>query len=180
MNRRSPLPPLAPPLVVVMGVSGTGKTTVGNRLAARLGVPFVEGDRFHPPANIAKMSRGQPLGDADRRPWLEALAAELDRARRAGGGGVLACSALRASYRTILRAGHDDVAFVFLDGTPDLVERRLAARRGHFMPAALLASQFAALEAPNGGEHAIRVDVAAAPDAIVDSVLNSLARAPRG
>ena len=162
------------PLVVVMGVAGIGKTTVGERLAARLGVPFVEGDRFHPPANIAKMSQGRPLDDADRRPWLEALAAELDRVRRAGTGVVLACSALRVTYRAILRGGHDDVAFVFLDGTPDLVESRLAARRGHFMPPALLASQFAALEAPDGGEHAIRVDVAAAPDAIVESLVQQI------
>jgi carbohydrate kinase (thermoresistant glucokinase family) len=148
---------------------------VGERLAARLGVAFVEGDRFHPPANIAKMSRGQPLDDSDRLPWLAALAAELDRARRAGVGLVLACSALRGFYRAILRGGHDDVAFVFLEGTPALVEDRLAARRGHFMPPALLASQFAALEAPDAGEHAIRVDVAAPPDAIVEAVVNKLA-----
>src|SRR5438045_3282709 len=113
-------------IIVVMGVSGVGKTTVGERLAARLAVPFIEGDRFHPPANIAKMSSGAPLDDADRRPWLEALAVELDRVRRAGTGIVLACSALRRSYRDLLRAGHGDVDFVFLSGDKDLIRRRLA------------------------------------------------------
>lgn len=166
-------------IVVVMGVSGVGKTTVGERLAGRLGVRFIEGDRFHPPANIAKMSGGAPLDDADRRPWLEALAAELDRSRRAGQGIVLACSALRASYRAILRGGHDDVEFVFLDGIKTLVQDRLAARHDHFMPSALLDSQYAALEAPNGGERAIRIAVEGAPDAIVDAVLQQLRRSRR-
>src|SRR5215472_138015 len=119
-------------IIVVMGVSGVGKTTIGVRLAERLGVPFVEGDSFHPPANIAKMSSGVPLDDADRLPWLEALAAELDRARRTGGGIVLVCSALRRSYRDILRDGHDDVVFLLLAGDKTLIGERLASRRGHF------------------------------------------------
>jgi carbohydrate kinase (thermoresistant glucokinase family) len=161
-------------IVVVMGVSGVGKTTVGERLAARLGADFLEGDRFHPAANIAKMSSGVPLDDADRRPWLEALATELDRFRRRGAAVVLTCSALRESYRAILRGRYDDVAFVFLDGTKTLVQGRLAARRGHFMPPGLLDSQFAALEAPEAAEPAIRVDVDATPEAIVEAVLQRL------
>jgi gluconokinase len=158
-------------IVVVMGVAGAGKTTVGERLAARLGARFLEGDRFHPAANVAKMSRGEPLGDGDRRPWLEALAGELDRARRAGSSVVLACSALRRVYRDILRGGHDDLVFVFLDGPKPLIGGRLGARRGHFMPAALLDSQFAALEPPGDDERAVRADVAAAPEDIVEDAL---------
>ncbi len=161
-------------IVVIMGVSGVGKTTVGERLAAQLGADFLEGDRFHPAANIAKMSSGVPLDDDDRGPWLMALAAELDRFRRRGAGVVLTCSALRESYRAILRGGHDDVAFVFLDGTKSLVQSRLAARRGHFMPPGLLDSQFAALEAPDADEHAVRVGVDATPEAIVEAVLQRL------
>jgi gluconokinase len=161
-------------IVVVMGVSGVGKTTVGERLAAALGAAFLEGDRFHPAANVIKMSSGVPLDDDDRRPWLEALAAELDGFRRRGARVVLTCSALRESYRATLRGGHGDVAFVFLDGTKALVGSRLAARRGHFMPPGLLDSQFAALEAPEVAEHAIRVDVDATPEAIVDAVLQRL------
>jgi carbohydrate kinase (thermoresistant glucokinase family) len=162
-------------ILVVMGVSGSGKTTIGVRLAKRLGLPFVEGDRFHPPANIAKMSSGVPLDDADRRPWLEALAGELDRARRAGAGIVLVCSALRRAYRDILRAGHSDVVFVFLDGDKALIRCRLKGRRGHFMPAALLDSQFATLERPAPDERAVRVAIGGEPDAIVETVLAALA-----
>src|SRR5262249_56101619 len=113
-------------IMVVMGVSGVGKTTIGVRLAERLGVPFDEGDSFHPPANIAKMSSGVPLDDADRLPWLEALAEELDRARRTGGGIVLVCSALRRSYRDILRDGRDGVGFLFLARRQNLSGARLA------------------------------------------------------
>src|SRR5436309_11928441 len=108
--------PKPPQIIVVMGVSGVGKTTVGRRLAAQLGLEFLEGDTFHPPENVAKMASGQPLDDADRRPWLAALAGALDRARRAGTGVVLGASALRRAYRDILRDGHDDVVFVFLSG----------------------------------------------------------------
>jgi gluconokinase len=161
-------------IIVVMGVSGAGKTTVGERLAAVLGARFVEGDRHHPPANVAKMSRGVPLGDADRLPWLEALARELQRSRAAGGGIVLACSALRRAYRDILRAGHDDVHFVFLDGEKPLIRRRLDERHDHFMPPALLDSQFAALEPPGADERVVRADVAADPEEIVAAVLKTL------
>src|SRR5207237_9675615 len=116
--------------------------------AAKRGREFLEGDTFHPPENVAKMASGQPLDDADRRPWLEALAGALDRARRAGTGVVLGASALRRAYRDILRDGHDDVVFVFLSGDRGLIRRRLEQRRGHFMPPGLIDSQFAALEPP--------------------------------
>src|SRR5260221_7925551 len=135
-------------IIVVMGVSGAGKTTVGRLLAERLGVEFLEGDRYHPPANIAKMQSGEPLTDADRLPWLEILARELAARRAAGKGVVLACSALRRLYRDILRAGHDDVVFVFLQAHQAVIQRRLDERREHFMPASLLESQLLALETP--------------------------------
>ena len=130
-------------IVVVMGVSGAGKTTIGQALAAALGWPFVEADDLHPPANVAKMARGEPLDDADRAPWLEAVAARM----RALDDGVVACSALRARYRDVLRV-RPDVRFVLLDVPPALLEERLAARRGHFMPPSLLTSQLATLERP--------------------------------
>ncbi len=161
-------------IVVVMGVSGVGKTTVGKRLAERLGARYIEGDKFHPPANIEKMSRGEPLSDDDRKPWLERLAAELDVSRAKGESVVLACSALRRRYRDILRAGHDDVDFVFLDADQAVIQKRLDARRNHFMPPSLLDSQFAALERPGPDERAVRVDATQPPDIIVESVLRQL------
>jgi carbohydrate kinase (thermoresistant glucokinase family) len=161
-----------------MGVSGVGKTTVGKLLAERLGVEFLEGDRFHPPANIAKMQSGEPLTDADRLPWLEILAGELAARRAAGKGVVLACSALRRRYRDILRAGHDDVDFVFLQADQAVIQRRLDARRDHFMPPSLLDSQFADLEKPGPDERAITVDADRPPEAIVEAVLEQLALRP--
>jgi carbohydrate kinase (thermoresistant glucokinase family) len=158
-----------------MGVSGVGKTTVGKCLAERMGARFLEGDRFHPPENIEKMKRGEPLTDADRQPWLERLAAELDASRARGESVVLACSALRRRYRDILRAGHDDVDFVFLHADQAVIQQRLDARRDHFMPPSLLDSQFAALEAPGPDERAIVVDAAQPPEAIVETVLQRLA-----
>jgi gluconokinase len=130
-------------IVVVMGVSGAGKTTIGQALAAALGWPFVEADELHPPANVAKMARGEPLDDADRAPWLEAVAARM----RALDDGVVACSALRERYRDVLRV-RPDVRFILLDVPRALLEQRLAARRGHFMPPSLLPSQLATLERP--------------------------------
>jgi gluconokinase len=126
-----------------MGVSGAGKTTIGQALAAALGWPFVEADELHPPANVAKMARGEPLDDADRAPWLEAVAARM----RALDDGVIACSALRERYRDVLRV-RPDVRFILLDVPRALLEQRLAARRGHFMPPSLLPSQLATLERP--------------------------------
>jgi gluconokinase len=161
-------------LIVVMGVSGVGKTTVGKRIAERLGVEFLEGDSFHPPANIAKMKNGEPLTGADRQPWLEILARELAARRDAGKGVVLACSALRRRYRDILRAGHGDVDFVFLDADQAVIQKRLDARHGHFMPPSLLDSQFATLEKPGPDERAITVDAGQEPDKIVEMALAAM------
>src|SRR3954454_15309263 len=126
---------MQPRRFVVMGVSGAGKSLIGARFAAALGVEFVEGDADHPAANLAKMSAGTPLTDDDRQEWLVVIAARLAAARRAGSGLVVACSALKRAYRDLLRAGDSDVQFVYLDGCRDLLAERLAERRGHFMPA---------------------------------------------
>jgi gluconokinase len=161
-------------IVLLMGVSGAGKTTVGAQLAAALGATFHEGDAFHPPANVAKMARGEPLNDDDRRPWLVAIAAAMGRAAQAGDGAVFACSALKRSYRDILRGACPNLRLVHLAGGEDLIRDRLAARRGHFMPPQLLPSQFRTLEPPAAAEHAIVVDIAQPPDAIVAAILAAL------
>ncbi len=158
-------------VIVLMGVSGSGKTTVGRRLAEALDAEFAEGDSYHPPANVEKMRSGIPLDDADREPWLERLSAEIDRWLERSQSVVLACSALKRSYRDILGAGRPEVRFVYLRGSEPLIHDRLAHRRGHYMPASLLASQFAALEEP---EDAITVDVDRDPDEIVASILAAL------
>jgi gluconokinase len=160
-------------VVVLMGVSGSGKTSVGVPLAAALGGEFVEGDDYHPPANVAKMRQGIPLDDADRRPWLETLAAEIGRWLAAGRTVVLACSALRRRYRAILRGGRPEVRFVHLKGDPALIRARLAQRRGHYMPASLLDSQLATLEEPLD---AIVADIDATPEEIVAGIQAALAR----
>ncbi len=138
-------PPCA---LVVMGVSGSGKSTIAEKLAARLNWTYEDGDRFHPKSNVEKMSAGHPLTDEDRRPWLQAIADEIDRVCKAGGHPVIACSALKRAYRDILVHGRNDVRFVYLDGTQELIASRLAKRKDHFMPAGLLASQFKTLEPP--------------------------------
>jgi gluconokinase len=164
-------------IVIVMGVSGAGKSTVGAMLAAALGAAFIDGDDAHPKANIDKMRRGAPLDDADRLPWLRDLAGRLDASRTAGGEGedrtdvVLACSALKARYRDVLTEGRMDVRIVHLTGEAAVLRRRVEARTGHFMPAGLLASQLADLEAPM---EAIEVDAALAPEEIVAAVLDAL------
>lgn len=165
----------ARPIVVVMGVSGAGKTTVGRLLAGLIGAEFAEGDSFHPATNIAKMSNGTPLDDADRLPWLAAIAAAIDRARGNGRGLVVTCSALKRAYRDILIGARGGVALVYLSGSRALIQRRLAARKGHFMPPALLESQFAALQEPEPAERAIMVDVAAAPADIAAAIAGQLA-----
>jgi carbohydrate kinase (thermoresistant glucokinase family) len=146
-------------IVVVMGVSGSGKTTLGRALARELGAEFLEGDRFHPEANVAKMSRGEPLSDADRWPWLDRLAQELARVRKAGGNALLACSALKRAYRDRLRSGAPELRLLFLKGDKALIQERLRARTQHFMPPGLLESQFAALEEPGPDESPIVIDV---------------------
>lgn len=165
--------------IVVMGVSGAGKSTVASKLAARLDRPLVEGDSLHPPSNIAKMSHGIPLDDDDRLPWLKAIAARIDAARRAGQPIIVTCSALKRSYREILTDGHDDIGFVYLQGGRDLIAQRLAARKGHFMPPGLLDSQFAALQEPADDEPSIVIAIDAAPDDIVASIIEKFALAPR-
>ncbi len=162
------------PIIVLMGVSGAGKTTVGARIAALLEVEFAEGDRFHPEANIEKMSNGAPLDDADRLPWLRAIAAEIDRARSQGRGLVVACSALKRAYREILLGGRPDVRLVYLRGSRALIQQRLDGRQGHFMPPTLLPSQFAALEEPAAAEAPIVVEVAAKPDEIAAEIARQI------
>lgn len=167
-----------PCALIVMGVSGSGKSTIGERLAERLGWRHEDGDRFHPAGNVAKMSAGHPLTDEDRWPWLRAIADEIDRVCKAGERAVIACSALKRAYRDILVHGRDDVRIIFLDGTPDLIAARLAARKGHFMPPGLLASQFRTLEPPADDEDPITVSIGAPVDAIVDDILRQLGLHP--
>jgi gluconokinase len=157
-----------------MGVSGSGKSTIAERLAARLRWPYEDGDKFHPAANVAKMSAGHPLTDEDRRPWLQAIADEIDRICAAGKRVVIACSALKRAYRDILVHGRGEVRIVFLDGTEDLIAQRLAARKGHFMPPDLLASQFRTLEPPVASEQPIIVSIDAPVDTIVDDIIRQL------
>jgi carbohydrate kinase (thermoresistant glucokinase family) len=157
-----------------MGVSGSGKSTIAAMLAQRLHWIYEDGDWFHPRSNIEKMHRGIPLTDEDRWPWLEAIAAWIDATRKAGNHGIVACSALKRAYRNILVDDRPDVRLVYLQGGHDLVARRLAARDGHFMPAALLESQFAALEEPGPDEHAIVVPIAPHPREIVETIVNEL------
>ena len=165
---------MVPFAIVVMGVSGSGKTTVASRLAARLDRQFAEGDAFHPAANVEKMRQGIPLTDEDRWPWLDAIAAWLDAQRAAGKPCVITCSALKRAYRERLAHGHHDVRFVYLKAEYSLVARRMAARKGHYMPMALLQSQFDALEEPGPEENPLTVPIEATPDEIVARILAEL------
>ena len=158
-------------LYVVMGVSGSGKTLIGAALARALGVDFVEGDEYHPAENVERMRRGIPLTDDDRAGWLLALATRLREAEDAGSGLVMTCSALKRSYRDILRAGSADVRFVFLRGPRTLIAERLATRRGHFMPASLLDSQLATLEEPTPDEEAWVCDIRESPQDLVAALV---------
>jgi gluconokinase len=158
-------------LYVVMGVAGSGKSLIGAALAHALDVRFVEGDDFHPPENIAKMSAGIPLTDEDRDGWLRALASRLRYASDAGAGVVIACSALKRSYRDILRGGSSDVQFIYLEGSRRLIGERLARRGGHYMRASMLDSQLAILEEPAPDEGAWVCDVALPPQRIVDDIV---------
>jgi len=159
--------------IVVMGVAGSGKSTVGVALAGRLGVPFVDADALHPAANIAKMTAGEPLDDADRYPWLDKVGAWLAAHR---GGGVAGCSALRRAYRDRLRAQCPSLEFLHLSGAPAVIAGRVAARTGHFMPAALLRSQFEALEPLGADEPGVTVDVEMDVETIIAGFLDAEAR----
>jgi gluconokinase len=165
-----------PLVVVVMGVSGSGKTTVAAMLAHRLNWTYEDADWFHPPSNIEKMHRGEPLTDEDRWPWLQGMAAWIDATRRVGNHATLACSALKRVYRDILIGERCDVRLVHLQGDRDLIAHRLAARDGHFMPASLLDSQFATLEEPGPDENPIIIAIKPHPREIVDEIVARLGR----
>ncbi|SEQ88044.1 gluconokinase [Streptomyces radiopugnans] len=162
------------PLVVVMGVSGSGKTTVGTALAERLGVPYAEADDFHPPENVAKMASGVPLTDEDRAPWLDAIAAWLKA--QDGEGGVVTCSALKRAYRDRLRRAAPEVFFLHLDGSPELIGERLSGRTGHFMPSALLRSQFETLEALDADEAGAVVPIDGTPQEVTELAVAAVLR----
>lgn len=168
----------APCALIVMGVSGSGKSTIAEALSARLGWRCADADGFHPAANVAKMSAGQPLTDDDRWPWLKAIADEIDRLCGKRQHAVVACSALRRAYRDVLVHGRRDVRIVFLDGTRELIAARLATRKGHFMPPGLLDSQFRTLEQPGPDEGAVTVSIDASVEAIVDDIVRQLKLAP--
>ena len=163
-----------PVIVVVMGVSGSGKTTVAALLAAALGCQFQEGDDLHPRENVEKMHGGTPLTDADRMGWLHKIADEIDGWRARGESGVLTCSALKRSYRSIIIGNRPDVTLVYLKGSYDLIRRRMVARHEHFMPVALLDSQFATLQEPTPVEHPITVDVCGRPADIAVEIVHQL------
>lgn len=169
-----------PCALVLMGVSGSGKSTIGEALGARLGWRYEDGDAFHPASNVAKMSTGHPLTDEDRWPWLRAIAAEIDSVCRSGQRVVMACSALRRVYRDILVHGRNDIKIVYLQGSQQLIGARLRNRKGHFMPPDLLTSQFKTLEPPASDEHAIIVSIDAPVEVIVDNIQRQLHLCPVG
>ena len=168
----------SPCALVVMGVSGSGKSTIADKLAERLGWTYEDGDKFHPASNVAKMSAGQPLTDEDRWPWLRAIADEIVRICGAGEHAVIACSALKRAYRDILVHRRDDVRIVYLKGTPKLIADRLAQRKDHFMPPGLLASQFKTLEPPDASENPVTVSIDASVETIVGDIVRQLNPAP--
>jgi carbohydrate kinase (thermoresistant glucokinase family) len=161
-------------IILLMGVSGCGKTTVGEQLAERLGWPYQEGDALHPPANVAKMAGGTPLSDADRLPWLTAVAAWIDARQAAGESGVVSCSALKRAYRQLLIDDRPEVRLVYLQGSRDQLAERLAARTGHYMPAGLLDSQLATLEEPTGAEQPLVVTIDQPVEAIVVKIMKAV------
>jgi carbohydrate kinase (thermoresistant glucokinase family) len=160
--------------IVVMGVSGSGKSTIASMLAQRLHWVYEDADWFHPKSNIEKMHHGEPLNDEDRWPWLRAIAEWIDATRSAGGHGVVACSALKRAYRDILIGNRRDVRLVFLKGDRDLIARRIAARADHFMPSTLLESQFATLQEPQADERPIVVTIVPHPREIVEAIVSEL------
>jgi gluconokinase len=179
-TEKLPAPTLAPatvPVLLVCGVSGSGKTTIGTLLAKRLGYVYAEADAFHPAANVAKMAAGHPLTDADRAPWLSAIGSFIDATTAEARPAVVTCSALKRAYRDQLRAGRPNVRLIFLDVARDVVTERLQARHGHFFPADLLESQYRDLEAPDPDEHVLHIAVDSpntTPDEVVDQILADL------
>ena len=165
-----------PTALLVMGVSGSGKSTAGESLAVELGWPFRDADSFHPAANVAKMSAGIPLTDEDRWPWLAAIAAWIDERRATATPGIVSCSALKRSYRRILLDGRPDVRLVYLQGDKPLIAGRMARRTGHFMPPALLDSQFATLEEPTADEWPIIAPIEQSPRKIIEHILANMAQ----
>ncbi len=160
------------PILVIMGVTGSGKSTIAGLLAGRLGWDLAEGDDMHPAANVAKMSAGHPLDDSDRWPWLAKIAQWITQHAEAGKPGIITCSALKRSYRDVLRGDH--VVFVYLAGTPDQLSARLVARHGHFMPPALLSSQLSTLQPPDPDERAITVDIGGSAEAEAEQIVTRL------
>ncbi|MFI0447185.1 gluconokinase [Actinomadura sp. 6N118] len=168
-----------PHVVVVMGVSGSGKTTVGTKVAELLGWEYADADAFHPPANIEKMSSGHPLNDADRMPWLQAIAEWIRGHLESGTPGVVSCSALKRSYRDLLTGGHPEVHIAYLDGDRDLIAGRMRERKGHFFQAEMLDSQFRDLEPPTPDEIAVHVPITGTPDEIAELIVKALGLSPR-
>jgi gluconokinase len=162
-------------LYVVMGVAGSGKSLIGAALARSLNVTFIEGDDLHSATNVARMASGIPLTDDDRADWLAALAARIHQAKDAGVGLVVSCSALKRSYRDVLRGAARDLQFIFLDGPRTLIAQRLKNRKGHYMPPSLLDSQFATLEEPMADEHVWKIDIAKSPEQIVAEIRTRVA-----
>jgi gluconokinase len=167
-----------PPVVMLMGVAGCGKTTVGELLASRLGWPYADADAFHSPANVAKMAAGRPLTDEDRWPWLAAIAGWIDERRAAGQPAVLSCSGLKRAYRDFLRRDRPQLRPVLLTGSRDLIASRLRGRHGHFMREAMLDSQLADLEPPGPDEPTVVVPIEGSPAEVADRVLRALRLAP--
>ena len=165
---------MAAHILIVMGVSGSGKSTVGALLAGRLGWALIEGDDLHPQANIDKMAHGIPLDDADRGPWLAAIGRRMDQWRAEGSRGVLTCSALKRAYRDTLAGGRPEACFIYLKGDKALIAERLARRLGHFMPPDLLDSQFAALEEPAPEERVLTIPIGPSPKQLVQEIVERL------
>jgi gluconokinase len=163
-----------PMVLVLMGVSGSGKSTIGLRLSKMLGWPFRDADSFHPQANIDKMSKGLPLTDEDRQPWLAAIARWIDERLAAGECGIVSCSALKRSYRRVIVGDRPDVRLVYLKGDMALIGDRISRRKNHFMPPALLKTQFDALEEPQADEHALSVPVVLSPRRVVEAIVQEL------
>ncbi len=161
-------------VLVLMGVSGSGKTTVARILATRLGWQLEEGDALHPRSSIEKMRAGHPLTDADRKQWLERIAAWVERRLETGQNGIITCSALKRSYREVINRRGSGVVFVFLSGAKTTIAQRLAVRHGHFMPPSLLDSQLADLEVPEPDEPTIRFDITGSPEAIAERIIDEL------